>query len=43
LVLAGAFLLGLFLVVKLRGGSGERKEGKTLVHKEIEEENMPPG
>lgn len=43
LVLAGAFLVGLFLVIKFRGGSGERKEGKTLVHRDVEEENLPPG
>jgi hypothetical protein len=43
LVLAGATLCGLFLVIKLRGGSGDRTEGRTLVHKQVEEENLPPG
>jgi hypothetical protein len=32
-----------YLLVRLTGGSGVRTEGRTLVHKPGEEENLPPG
>ena len=31
-----------YLIVRLTGGSGVRTEGRTLVHKPGEEENLPP-
>jgi hypothetical protein len=37
------FVLAIFyLVVKFKGGSGKRTEGRTLVHKQTDEEDLPP-
>ena len=37
------FVLAIFyLVLKFKGGSGKRTEGRTLVHKQIDEEDLPP-
>ena len=36
-------LVCLYLVIKRRGGSGVRSEGKTLVDKPGEDEDPPPG
>ena len=39
-----AVILGIFyLVIRYRGGSGSRTEGRTLVDKPVEEDNPPPG
>ena len=32
---------GFYLLIKFKGGSGERTEGRTLVDKPSEEENPP--
>ena len=37
------FVLAIFyLVLKFKGGSGKRTEGRTLVHKQTDEEDLPP-
>ena len=38
----GAVLCGFYLVIKHNGGTGIRTEGKTVVHKPGEEEDLPP-
>ena len=43
LVILALVLLGFYLVVKFRGGSGVRTEGRTLMDKPEAEEDMPPG
>jgi hypothetical protein len=43
LVILAIVLFGFYLVVKLRGGSGIRTEGRTLIDKPEPEEDMPPG
>ena len=43
LVLLGIILLIFYLVVKLKGGSGVRTDGRTLMDKPEPEEDMPPG
>ena len=35
----GAF----YLLLKFRGGSGVRTEGRTVLHKPLDDENPPPG
>ena len=40
LIILGLILVGFYLVVKFRGGSGVRSEGRTVVDKPDEEE--PP-
>lgn len=43
LVILGIILLVFYLVVKLKGGSGVRTDGRTLMDKPEPEEDMPPG
>jgi hypothetical protein len=43
LVILVLALLGFYLVVKVRGGSGVRTEGRTLMDKPEPEEDLPPG
>jgi hypothetical protein len=43
LVVLAIVLFTFYLVVKLRGGSGVRSEGRTLMDKPEPEEDMPPG
>ncbi len=35
-------MAGFYLVIRLYGGSGVRTEGKTMVHKPMSEEDLPP-
>ena len=41
LALLFACVAGLYLAVRVSGGSGERTEGRTLVHKPDDEDNTP--
>ena len=43
LVILALVLLGFYLVLKFKGGSGVRTEGRTLMDKPEPEEDMPPG
>ena len=43
LVVLALVLCVFYLVVKVRGGSGVRTEGRTLMDKPEPEEDMPPG
>jgi len=43
LVILAIVLLLFYLIVKLKGGSGVRTEGRTLMDKPEPEEDMPPG
>ena len=36
-------LFGLYFVLKFKGGTGVRTEGRTLLHKPGEEHDLPPG
>lgn len=42
LVILALVILGFYLVVKFKGGSGVRTEGRTLIDKPEPEEDMPP-
>ena len=42
LILLAAVISVFYLVVKFKGGSGKRTEGRTVVHKPTEEEDLPP-
>lgn len=41
-VIAFLVLLGFYLLIKSKGGTGVRTDGKTVLHKEQSEEDMPP-
>ncbi|HWX21426.1 MAG TPA: hypothetical protein VN578_16110 [Candidatus Binatia bacterium] len=43
LVILFIILCAFYLFIKYRGGTGVRTEGRTLVHKPGEEEDLPPG
>ena len=43
LIIFAAILSVFYLVVKFKGGTGKRTEGRTVVHKPTEEEDLPPG
>ena len=43
LLILALIILGFYLVVKFRGGSGVRTEGRTVMDKPEPEEDMPPG
>jgi hypothetical protein len=43
LIILVAVLALFYLVVKFKGGSGKRTEGRTVVHKQVDEEDLPPG
>ena len=43
LVIVAMVLLVFYLVLKFKGGSGVRTQGRTLVDKPEPEEDMPPG
>lgn len=43
LIILVAVLWALYLLIKYRGGSGVRTEGKTVVDKPVDEEDPPPG
>jgi len=34
---------GFYLLIKFKGGSGVRTEGKTVVDKPMDDDNPPPG
>ncbi len=36
-------LFGFYLLIRSQGGTGQRTEGKTVVDKNVPEEDMPPG
>ena len=42
LVILVAVLLGFYLVVRFKGGSGVRSEGRTLLDKPAPEQDLPP-
>ena len=42
LVLAGALIVGFYLLLKFRGGTGARTDGRTVSHTATDEENLPP-
>lgn len=35
-------MAGFYLLIRFYGGSGVRTEGKTVVHKPLAEEDLPP-
>jgi hypothetical protein len=43
LLVAVAVLAAFYLLLKFTGGNGARTEGRTVLHKPVEEENLPPG
>ena len=43
LLVAVAVLAAFYLLLKFTGGSGARTEGRTVLHKPVDEENLPPG
>jgi len=43
LLVLAIVLVAFYLVVKIRGGSGVRTEGRTLMDRPEPEEDMPPG
>jgi hypothetical protein len=43
LVVLLLIVLAFYLIVKARGGTGTRTEGRTLVHQPGTEEDLPPG
>ena len=43
LVILALVLVGFYLLLRVRGGSGVRTEGRTLMDKPEPEEDMPPG
>ncbi len=42
LVILALVLVGFYLLVKTKGGSGVRSEGKTLMDKPEPEQDLPP-
>ena len=42
LMVAAAIVGAFYLLVKYKGGTGVRTEGRTVVDKPVEEENPPP-
>jgi hypothetical protein len=43
LIVIAVVLCGFYLLIKFKGGAGERSEGKTILHKPSEEKDLPPG
>ena len=43
LLVAAAIVGAFFLLLKFTGGTGVRTEGRTVLHKPVDEENPPPG
>ena len=43
LILLGALIFAFYLVLKYRGGSGVRSDGRTVVDKPMDEQDLPPG
>jgi len=42
LAVLAAVIAGFYLLVKLKGGTGVRTEGRTMVDKPLAEEDLPP-
>ena len=42
-VAAALVMLAFYLIIRFRGGSGVRTEGRTVVDKPTAEEDLPPG
>ena len=42
LAVAGALVIGFYLVLKFTGGTGARTDGRTVSHTAVDEENLPP-
>src|SRR5437773_2651369 len=42
LVLLAVVLAGFYLVIRIQGGSGVRTNGRTVVDKPMDEDNLPP-
>ncbi len=42
LAVMAAIMLGFYLLIRFKGGNGVRIEGKTVVHKDMAEEDLPP-
>ncbi len=42
LVILAIVLIGFYLVVKTKGGSGVRSEGRTVIDKPQPEQDLPP-
>ena len=36
-------LTAFYLIIKYKGGSGVRTDGRTVVDKPVDEDNLPPG
>jgi hypothetical protein len=43
LAILAAVIGAFYLLIKFKGGTGVRTEGRTVVHKPQDEENLPPG
>jgi hypothetical protein len=43
LVILAAAVIGIYVIIKARGGSGVRTEGRTMLDKPMPEEDLPPG
>jgi hypothetical protein len=42
LLVAVAVLVAFYLLLKFTGGTGVRTEGRTVSHKPVDEEHLPP-
>ena len=42
LIILAVVLIGFYLILKFTGGPGVRTEGRTVVHKDVEEDSPPP-
>jgi hypothetical protein len=42
LVVLAAAVVGFFLVIRTHGGSGVRTSGRTVLHKPMQEDDLPP-
>ena len=42
IIIGMAIIWIFYLMVRSKGGSGERTEGRTVLHKPMEEESLPP-
>ncbi len=43
LIVAAVVVAGFYLLIKFKGGPGDRSEGKTVLDKPSEEKDLPPG
>ena len=42
LIVLAVVILSFFLVIRTHGGTGVRTDGRTIVHKPMQEDDLPP-